>query len=151
MDNGWKWFAGGNDEYFSIGPCDTRDEAIAEATQDCSGEFQDEADGKWKVGIHLVEARQDPLRLSRFVDVERMLERAEEDVSESDMVNYDFGDDGPFFKATPVQENDLEARIKKACDEWQDAHSIAYKPHTFSASRNHDYVVVPHPNDRAAA
>lgn len=148
--DGWKWFAGTNDEYFSIGPHETRDEAIETARQDACGEFQDE-DGVWKVGVHVVEARQDPLRLSIFIDVDHMLERAEEDVSESEFVNYDYGDDGPFFSATQDQEADLAARIKRVCDEWQDAHGLAYVPRAFSASRNHDYVVVRHPNDDRTA
>lgn len=127
------------------GPCATRDEAIEDARLDACGEFQDE-DGTWKVGVHVVEARQDPLRLADWIDVERMLECAEDQLAESDRVSYEH-DDGPWFEATKEQEADIVKRIERACDEWQAAHGLVFTCRTFSASRNHESVVVPHPND----
>lgn len=148
-DAGWKWFSGTNEEYFAHGPFDTREEAIQAAQEDACGEFQDD-DGTWKVGVHLVEARQDPLRLADWIDVQRMMECAEEDLGESDRVCYEFDDDPPYFESTREQQADLERRIKLACDEWQAAHGLTFTVRTFSASRNHDHVVVPHPNNEAA-
>lgn len=148
-DTGWKWFSGTNDESFAHGLFDTREEVIQAAQDDACGEFQD-ADDTWKVGVHLVEARQDPLRLGEWIDVERMLERAEEDLGESDRVCYEFDDDPPYFESTREQQADLKTRIKRACDEWQAAHNLVFTVRTFSASRNNDFVIVPHPNDKAS-
>jgi len=75
-----------------------------------------------------------------------MLETAEDNIADSDRVNYEYGDEGPFFGCTPEQERDLEERIKRACDEWQEEHGLVFKSNTFSASRNREYVVVAHPN-----
>lgn len=145
-NDGWAWWSGHDEEWMNCGPCDTREEAIEEARQDACGEFQDEADGKWKVSVYVVEARQDPLRLADWIETDRLLERAEESLYDSDRVSGEH-DDGPWFECTKEQEADLAARIKRACDEWQEAHGLVFTSQTFSASRNHDHVVVPHPND----
>lgn len=139
---GWKWWAGTNEEIMTYGPRDTREDAIREAQEDRMGEFQDE-DGTWKIGCHVVEARQDPLRLADWIDVDRLLERAEESLADSDRVGAE-GDEGPWFECTPEHERDLAERIARACDEWQAAHGLVFTCQTFSASRNAEYVVVPH-------
>jgi hypothetical protein len=149
MENGeWKWWSGHDEENFALGPFDTRQEAIDAAQHDACGEFQD-VDDVWKVGVHLVEARKDPLRLADFIDVEGMLERAEESVSDSDRASE--YDDPPYFEITPAQESALTERIKTICDEWQAQFGIRPETYTFSAMRNSEYVVVPHPNDKASS
>lgn len=144
-DTGWAWWSGTDEEWMSFGPCATREDAIEEARQDACGEFED-VDGTWRVAVHVVEARQDPLRLANWIDVERMLEHAEDSLGESDRVGSEY-DEGPWFEATKEQERDLVDRIMRACDEWQASHGLVFKCSTFSASRNHDHVVVPHPDD----
>ncbi|EKS29279.1 hypothetical protein [Afipia felis] len=144
-DTGWKWWAGTNDEVMTYGPHDTREDAIREAQEDRIGEFQED-DGTWKIGCHVVEARQDPLRLADWIDTDRLLERAEESLADSDRVGCD-GDEGPWFACTPEQDRDLAERIKRACDEWQAQHGLVFTCRTFSASRNAEYVVVPHLGD----
>lgn len=148
MSSEWKWWAGTNEEWMQIGPCDTREQAIAEAQYDASGEFTDDEDGRWKVGFHVVEARQDPLRLADWIGLPNLLERADESLVDSDRVSCEY-DDGPWFEATPAQEADLIERIRQACDDWQTAHGLTFKTQTFSDSRNAEYVVVPHPDGDA--
>jgi hypothetical protein len=145
----WKWYSGNNEEYFSLGPFDTRQEAIDAAQDDAGGEFQDDDGSTWKVGVHIVEARKESLRLSQWIDVERMVENADEDVGESDRSSeYDVP---PYFKFTKEQYADLVRRLKAACDEWQSAYGLTFNTHTFSAMRNADYVVVPHPYNEEAS
>ena len=51
-------------------------------------------------------------------------------------------DGGPWFLTTPAQANDLETRIKKACDEWQAAHGLVFTTAPFSHTRNDEYVAL---------
>jgi hypothetical protein len=72
--NYWGWWAGSSEEYCTIGPCASRDEVIAEATDEALGEFEDD-DGTWKLGFHICEAEQRPLRLAEWIEADRLLER----------------------------------------------------------------------------
>ncbi|SDG35396.1 hypothetical protein [Pelagibacterium luteolum] len=142
--NEWKWWGGVDEEVCTYGPFDTKEDVIAEAAADGTGEFQDE-NGNWKIGVHVVEARKDPLRLADWIgDADELMERAEESVSDSDRASSEH-DEPPYFECSKDQEADLERRIKAACDEWQAEHKLTFTTFTFSASRNHEYVVVDHP------
>lgn len=143
--NYWGWWAGPNEEICTIGPYDSRDEVVAAAKSERLGEFQDDED-VWKLGFHICEAEKAPLRLADWIEADRLLERAEEALSDSDRVGCD-GDDGPWFEATKEQEADLEKRIAAACDEWQAAHGLVFTCMTFSNSRHHEHVVCAHPLD----
>lgn len=145
--NYWGWWAGYNEEYCTVGPCDSREEVIAAAQEEAMNEFQD-ADGVWKLSFFICEAEQRPLRLADWIEADRLLERAEEVLSDSDRVGCE-GDDGPWFEATVEQEADFRKRIAAACDEWQAAHGLVFTCMTFSNSRNHEHVVCPHPLDKA--
>ena len=144
-ETGWAWWSGRSDEWFEHGPFSAREDAIDEAQCDASGEFLDE-DGIWKVGIHIAEARQDPLRVADWIGADWILDRAEDLLCDSERVSSE-NDDGPWFEVTKEQESDLVDRLKRACDEWQDAHGLVFTCNTFSAMRNAEYVVVPHPSD----
>ncbi|NZD50518.1 hypothetical protein [Rhizobium leguminosarum] len=143
----WQWWAGSNEEWMTVGPCDTREQVIAEATDDRIGE--DLVDGKWILAFHIVEARQDPLRVADWIGADRLLEYAEDNIADSDRVGAE-NDDGPWFPATDDQEADLIARVKAACDDWQTAHGLKFKSFTFSHTRNGADVVVPHPDPAEA-
>ncbi len=69
------------------------------------------------------------------------MQRAEEEIAESDRASVEY-DDGPYFDATGEQISDLGRRIGITCDEWQSSHGLKFVPSTFSASRNHEHVVV---------
>ena len=144
----WQWWGGADEEVCIYGPCATRDEVIAEAVSDRMGEFQAE-DGSWKIGVHVCEARKDPLRLADWIDdAEYQLERADERVSDSDRASEN--DDDGYFGCSTEQAKDLERRLKAACDDWQAAHGLVFNTWTFSASRKHEYVVVDHPEPTKA-
>lgn len=142
-DGPWKWWAGTSDEWFTEGPFESREEAVIEATVQRLGEFKD-SDGLWKLRFCLVEARQNPLRLADHLDVERMLEAAEDSLESSERVGE--LDDGPFFGCTPEQEKDLASRVASACDAWQQANSLRFDVKTFSHTRGEELVVVPRPD-----
>lgn len=138
--HGWKWWGGPDEEVCIYGPFDTKEEVIAEAVSDGTGEFQAE-DGSWKVGVHVCEARKDGLRLADWImGAFELLERADESVSDSDRASEN--DDPPYFDTTKDQQDDLERRLKSACDEWQTAHGLVFKTFTFSAARKHEHIVV---------
>ena len=138
----WQWWAGSSaDDYMTIGPCATREQAIDEAVNDGFGEWLDESKDPpaWKNTFHVCECRQDPLRLADWIDADWILERAEESLADSDRVSCEF-DDGPWFECTPEQEDDLKSALRKACDDWQVRHNLRFHSPTFSHSRNHEDV-----------
>lgn len=151
----WKWWAGSDEELFQIGPCSSREEAIREAVSDglCEQAIRqavldgvDEAPTEdnpeaYEHQIYLIEAQQAPLRLADWIGANDALEKAEEWVADSDRATE--YDEGPWFEATPEQEADLVARLRRACDEWQAAHGLTFTAFSFSATRTRDYVVVP--------
>lgn len=112
----WKWYAGRNEETFSEGPFDTREQAIAEL------------DGY--AGFVLL-ARKVPLRLSQFFHADTFLENAED--SAYDMANED-GD--PLFDISSDQQADLEARVRAAIEAWQYAHGLTFEPWSFTGTKN---------------
>ncbi len=135
----WQWWAGRSEEWFDVGPEGTKAAIIKAATNDSLGENDD--DGSWKLSFHIVEARQDPLRIADWLDLDALIERAEDNVADSDRVASE-NDDGPWFECSPEQEKDLRQRVARACDEWQAAHGLAFKTATFSHTRNSEHVVV---------
>lgn len=138
--DGWAWWAGADEEAMTVGPCATREDAVDEATSDQLGEFKSEA-GDWLLCFHVVEARKDGLRLADWIDADTLLERACENVSDSDRAGEN--DDGEYFNVSEAQEKDLIERVKRACDEWQAAHSLVFTTWAFSATRNQEQVTVP--------
>lgn len=143
-DKGWQWWGGHDEEVCIYGPCETRQSVIDEATDDGIGAFKAE-DGSWKIGVHVLEARKDGLRLADWIgDADEILERADEAVLDSDRASEN--DDDGFFNCTKEQQADLDRRLKQACNEWQEANNLNFETWSFSASRNHEYVVVDHPN-----
>ena len=139
----WLWYAGRDDEHYQFGPHKTRDDAIAEAKDNCCGDFQDDK-GVWKLGIHLCEATNPPIPLSDWIEADWVMEQAETSLTDNDRVGSDF-DEGPFFDCTPEQEKDLEAAIKLACNEWQARHNLVFTCSTFLNMRNTEYLVLDHP------
>ena len=112
----WKWYSGSNDEEFSNGPFDTREEAVAEL------------DG-W--GGFVVMARKVPQRLAGYFDVDTFLEEAEEAAYELCNENGD-----PLFDVTKEQSEDLQARVRTAIQDWQDTHDLTFVPWAFTGSSN---------------
>ncbi len=124
-DNNWKWYAGSNDEYYSVGPCDTRQEAIDEGR----GNFGHES------GFYIIEAEKVNLTLADYIGADVVLEEAEERAC-------DLGDeDGtPIFDVTEDQEKDLISHLRNACDAWQTKHNLIFVPWHFTNSSNAEFI-----------
>lgn len=124
-DKNWKWYAGSNDEYFCVGPCETRDAAIDEGRQN----FGDDT------GFHIIEAEKSNVTLADYMGADTVLEEAEERVC-------DLGDeDGtPIFDVTEDQEKDLISHLRSACDAWQIKHKLIFVPWRFTSSRNAEFI-----------
>lgn len=112
-ETGWEWWSGSSDEYFTSSH-DTREEAIAAL------------DGE---GGYIVEARQDPIKLSNFIDADYLLEWAEENVERSENLD-------AVFDVTPQQEADLGHRLREACDQWQLENGLVFHSDLFTDMRN---------------
>lgn len=137
----WQWWGGRDEEWCTIGPFNKKEDVIQAAIEERVGEFLAE-DGKWYVAVHVVEAQQEPVKLSDYIlGADDLVQRAEEDIAESDRASAEY-DDGPYFDVTGDQISDLGRRIVIACDEWQGSHGLKFVPSTFSASRNHEHIVV---------
>lgn len=125
----WFWYAGQGGENYTSGPHSTREEAIEAGRDEYCGE-----------AFEIIEATQPPLRLADWLNVERAIEDAEESLSDSDRVCWEYEDDPPHFEHTPEQGKDLYERIAKACDEWQAAHGLIFKVRTFADTRNFEQI-----------
>lgn len=141
----YKWYASRDEEYCTVGPCDTREQAIAEAIDDCMGEYEAD-DGSYRLSFYIMEAKNEPLKLSDWIDVDRMLEDADEKVGDSDRVAYEY-DEPPYFEFDGKLYKDLEARIKKACDDWQTEHNLVFRVTTFSHVRGTEHINVEAPKN----
>lgn len=126
-DTEWMWWAGSNDECFSIGPVSDREGAIAEGRDAWSGD-----------GFYIVEAKKpENLKLSAYFDADTFVENADENAWE-DHGNPDGGD--PIFDITNSQRADLLVSVRAAIDTWQDRHSLKFQGWCFSAQRNDEFI-----------
>lgn len=116
----WNWYAGQDEEYMT-GPFDTREAAI------------EALDGE---GGHITEARQVSLRLSRFVNVDRMVEDALEAMDED--WSYDSYVVEQTQESGPVQQ--LEPLILQVIEDWQTLNKVKFMPYLFTHQRNGDWI-----------
>lgn len=140
----WAWWAGkSTDDYALVGPCRTRDEAIAEAVDHGFGEWLDEAEDPpvWKHTFVVFEAEHAPLRLADWIRADQIIEMADEDLADSERVSSEY-DDGPWFRATPEQKSELARDLRAACDEWQRRNGLVFTCCTFNAQRGEEAVTV---------
>ncbi len=112
----WKWYSGPDQETFTGGPFNTREQAIAEL------------DGE---GGYVILARKVPVRLSGYFDASDFLERAEEAAYE--MAN-ESGD--PIFDPTKDQIDGLQYCVRSAIEAWQHAHNLTFIPWAFTETKN---------------
>ena len=138
--DGWGWWASVDEENYTVGPEPTREAVIQVAVDDELG-FDDGGDAGPRCVLHICEARQNPIRLSDWIEADCILERADERISDGAYTGSEF-DYPPYFDVTPDQEADLIRRLKTACDEWQDAHGLVFKTYSFSDSRDEETVTV---------
>jgi len=121
-NQGWQWWVGRDEEVFTYGPMETRDEAIQVGKSDLNGEF------------FLVEARQDNIELSDWFDVVDLLDKLDDLLYEQDLG----GPNGEIstYNVTRDQQNDLQVIIRSAIATWQTKHGIVIKPWRFTGKRN---------------
>lgn len=141
----YKFYASRDEELCTIGPCDTREQVIEAAKDDAMGEYQDE-EGNWRLIFYIMEAQNDPVKLSDWIDVDHMIGHAEERIGDSDRVAYEY-DEPPYFEFKNELYKDLEAKVKKACDDWQQEHGIVFTVRTFSHVRGSELIDVEAPKE----
>lgn len=120
----YKWYAGYTDEFFNVGPCDSREEIIEEGRSN----YDDD-------GFYIIQAKKAPLQLSSYVDIDLMMENADE--SASDMSNED-GDS--VFELSTAQMKSLSECVSNALDNWQQSNGIRFMPHVFTDVCNEEYI-----------
>jgi len=128
-EKNWKWYSGDNNESYSFGPFDTREEAIEEVR----GQYGDDVD------VYVTEAYKEPLKLSSYISrdfVETLLEHAEECVA-------DLGDEyGEHltFDVSGEQQKDLRAMLKATVNAWQEKHGLKFTTWRFTDTRNEEFI-----------
>ena len=115
----WWWAIGTSQPESYNGPCDTREQAIAEAQAD---------DGNVH-GFVIVEADRSVPDCKIF-DAGRMLEDYDEHNLEC------WGEDGADVQCTAEQEIDLEVMLTAAFDAWFKKHGISQSGWNFDTTRN---------------
>jgi tRNA uridine 5-carbamoylmethylation protein Kti12 len=139
----YKWWASDNDEYYKIGPCNTKEEAIDEAIGQCIyNEFEDpEGSKNWKIIIHVVETvRPEPTDME--INCVDLLERLETGPYEEWC-----GEDGMWGDVTDEEGKDLEKIMNDAFHQWAIKHDIKFKSWMFARTRKEEEIILPHPND----
>ena len=106
------WYTSNDVEVWAGGPGESREEAEAEA----------EAEEHRLI----MQATKGPILVSDYFDQEAFFEAAEESLY--DQCNED-GD--PILDFKPEVNADLQARVRKAIDEWQVAHQLSPMPWAF--------------------
>lgn len=145
----WKWWASDDEERYTIGPCDTRDEVIKEAI--------DSELGAWGTGNHddphrctfyITEAKHDPIDLSKHLNLDLMIDHMCESLDE------EHGDpDGytqPSEQLKPEDMADLKISIESAVKRWQERRCIKINPFMFSDCRNREQIEHVYPQEQAA-
>lgn len=121
----WKWWSGSNDEFYTNGPFDTREEAI------------EELDGQ---GGYIVEAVRDKVQFSakRLIDQQYF--------EEDDYFSYEHGEPDRVGEKELIAQADME--LQAALDVWLDKWRYTFvTPEIFANSRNHESVPVDYSSD----
>lgn len=124
---GWRWFAGENDEYYYSGPHNTRAEAEADAAVRWPGR-----------PFHLIEAQQAPIDLAGAINIDDMLDRLHAQLG--DEFGGEDGDSPAEGAWTDEQQDDLEAMVKAAARAWTEKHAIVVTPRSFTDTRNAEWI-----------
>ena len=119
----WKWYAGSSDEFFQH-ECDTREEAVYYAQNECREE-----------GGYIVEARKEPLSLAEYFDADNFLDHAED-------AAYDYASENGdhLFEVSVYQRSDLEQAVRAAITEWQRRNKLVFMPWRFTNQRHDEFI-----------
>jgi hypothetical protein len=135
-EEGWNWYAGADEECYTIGPCDTREQALQEALDSDVG-YENEFD---VCAVHLIEARKDPLQFSKFCGIDWLVDSAFENAEDNAYeVGNEYGD--PIFDVSEADIRDFQRRLAEAMDEWQRANNLVFTGWAFTSTRNSELVV----------
>lgn len=139
-EHDWKWYASSDEEIYTVGPCDSRQEVVDAATSDELG-YDHESQ---TMVFHIMEAKKDPLDLARYVSTDRLLEEINERIYEDD---YGSEIDDYLASLTKEQEADFDRCIREAIREWQQRNGIVVKTWTFFHTRNREAISVAAPDE----
>lgn len=115
----WRWWSGTNDEWYSNGPFDTRDQAVAAL------------DGH---GGYIVEAQNGVIHFS----ADRLIQHQYYD--DEDLFAYDYGDE-PERRGPIAAIEAADAELQILLDSWLNRHRATFMPPvTFAATRNAEKV-----------
>lgn len=144
---GWAWWAGRDEEWLTVGPCATRDDAVAEAISDIG-----EGEGDFVV----MEAVLHAISFDAASIIDAAYERWSDD---GDLFSLDH--DGPEPQGSAEDQKAAETELQTFLDGWTDRWRRTFPtPNMFAASRNCETIrntvdpdMLPggHDNPRAAA
>lgn len=123
----WQWWAGRDEEYLTVGPHATRDDAIAEALCDI---------GVGEGCFHVMEGRMHILTMSADGMLDRFIDGICDD---SDL--YSTEHDAPEWQATPDQQKQATAEMQAFMDVWMDQWRHTFTaPNMFADTRNREVI-----------
>ena len=121
----WGWWGGSNDEHYSGGPFDAREEAV---------EYVRES---YEEG-YVVEAYISDIDLSKQFCADSWLERVDEHLFEE--CSGENGPDSFIEDITDDQVKDLQKVVREAVAMWQAQNQIVITPYLFTGSRNEEFI-----------
>lgn len=138
----WHWYAsfdGG--EHCTVGPCADRDEAIALAIEDGSGEY--EKDGVLRASFVIVRAKENNQDLARWFDLDRWLEDVAVVMDDNGCGADENGDQHPLDEITSDQQKDLDRRIQQTIRSWQKEHGLKLRSYWFLNTAHEEDIDIP--------
>jgi hypothetical protein len=130
----WKWWASSNEEDYTVGPCDSKQQAIAEAVSNELG-YNFSRKDKHVMTFHVVEARKAEGRLSEMFDgYDWLLDLDENKLA--DEYN-EWNDSGP---CEHIDATTVTAVVRNALREWEDREGVRLKLYRFADCRNGEWV-----------
>ena len=123
----WRWWAGRDEEYLTVGPCATREEAIAAATDDI---------GAGEGDFTILEATLPILAMDAGSTIGTFVETIGDD-----MYLYSSEHEYPSWDATKEQMAEATAEMQAFFDQWMDKwRSTFTSPNVFASTRNREVI-----------
>lgn len=114
------WWAGRNEEILAVGPCDTKEQAIAEAIGSMAYRENDDGTNTIYVGMFVKQR----INLAKYFDAESFLEKASEKMDEDGDGGDEYGDNNPCLEISEQATADLECVVREAIWKWQRDHGL---------------------------